>query len=163
MARESWRGRSVDRGGPLTEPEMPGSPYGWRIGGLAAGVLGLLGLVLPVVELGVSAVGVQFATTTLTVWELADVAETAGHDPTNVYLLIAVIAIGSVVALLGAARSSRLAAIGVLLQVGGVGYLLYSLSFGRRAFLGIEATVNPEIGLFALLLAAGIGLLSLVL
>ena len=145
------------------EPEMTGSPYGWRIGGLASGVLGLLGLVLPVVDVEVTAIGVQIATTTLTVWELADVAETAGHDPTGVYVLIGVIAIGSVVALLGAARSYRLAAIGVLLQVGGVGYLVYSLSFGRRAFLGIEATVYPEIGLFALLLAAGIGLLSLVL
>lgn len=146
-----------------SSPDKDQSWFALRLAGLISGCLGLLGLGLPLLQINVEAFGFEVARMTMTIWNLADIAEVAGEAPSGIYLLTGVIAIGSIIDIVGVGRSVVLEYVGSIIQVGGIGYLVYNLWFGSVGFIGVEAIVTPEIGVFVLTIAAFCGLATFLL
>lgn len=131
--------------------------------GMLSGILGFAGLFLPVVRIGVDAFGVTLSSATMTIWGIADLADQLGEHPGGVYLLVAIIAIGSFLIIVGPAVHRGATLLGILLQGGGAGYLAYEIWIGGFAWFGIDVTTSPEIGMFVLLVAPILALVGLAL
>lgn len=124
-----------------------------RVLGIIAGALGFLGLLFPIVRVDVGAFGIELTSATMTIWELADAIERVGDDPTVMYLIAALIAIGSLVVIVGALMDTRALIAGAILQTIGVLYFIAEIWIGDVTTVGLDVTASPQIGLVALILA----------
>jgi len=131
----------------------------WRVAGVLGGGLGLASLFQPYVRLSGSVGGVELVRDDLTLFDLVDLARETDGDPEAVQLLIALIAVASVLAVVGAVVSASLAALGGLVQSVAAGWFAFSMSDAGGTVLGVASVeFSFEIGFFVLVLG---GLLSL--
>ena len=135
----------------------------WRIVAAVGGLGGLGSLALPYAYVRSSFGGVQMDEGTYTLFELAQLVEDAGSDPTMIYGLAVVIVFGSAVALVGALAFHHLAVAGGLVQGGAAAAYWYGIqSEGTQTFFAglgqVDATV--EVGFYVLVAAAAVSLLA---
>jgi hypothetical protein len=135
----------------------------WRVAGALGGVLGLGSLFQHYVRLTGSVAGIELVRDDLTLFDLVDLAERTDGDPESVQLLIVVIAIGSVLALVGAFVSASLAALGGIVQAVAAAWFALSISDIGGTVLGIASVeFSFETGFFVLVLAGLCSLSALV-
>lgn len=137
----------------------------WRIVAAAGGLGGLGSLLLPYAYVTSSFGGIEMDEGAYTLFELAQLIEDAGNDPTMIYGLAVVIVFGSAVALVGALAFHHLAAAGGLVQGGAAAAYWYGIqSEGTQTFFAglgqVDATV--EVGFYVLVAAAAASLLAAV-
>lgn len=136
----------------------------WRLAAAAGGVGGLASLALPYARVSGGALGIDLEEGTYTLFGLAQLLADMGEDPQLVYLLAAAIAVGSVLALVGAFVHRWLAFAGGLVQGGSAAAFAYGVTTeGSRTFLlGLgEVDVTFEVGVFVLAAASVVALAAL--
>lgn len=138
----------------------------WRIAAAAGGAGGLGSLLLPYAYVTGGALGVDVTEGTYTLFQLAQLLEDAGEDPTMVYVLAGVIVVGSVMALIGAFVQHYLAAGGGVVQGGAAGAYWYGLAQeGSQEFLlGVgQMDASIEFGFFVLVAASVVSVSSILI
>lgn len=137
----------------------------WRILAAIGGLGGLGSLVLPYAHVTSSFGGLEVDEGAYTLFELAQLLEDAGKDPTMIYGLAVVVVFGSAVALVGALAYHHLAGVGGVVQGGAAAAYWYGIqSEGSQTFFAglgqVDATV--EVGFYVLAAAAAAALLATV-
>lgn len=138
----------------------------WRIAAAAGGAGGLGSLLLPYAYVTGGALGVDVTEGTYTLFQLAQLVEDAGNDPTMIYVLAAVIVVGSVMALIGAFVQHYLAAAGGVVQGGAAVAYWYGINEeGSQEFLaGLgQMDASIEIGFFVLVAASVVAISSILI
>lgn len=129
----------------------------WRIAAVAGGAGGLGSLLLPYAYVTGGTLGIDVTEGTYTLFQLAQLVEDAGNDPTMIYVLAAVIVVGSVMALIGAFVQHYLAAAGGVVQGAAAAAYWYGIQQeGSREFLaGLgQMETSIEYGFFVLVAAS---------
>lgn len=136
----------------------------WRLAAAAGGAGGLASLALPYAHVTSSALGLDLQEGTYTLFGLAQLLADAGEDPQMVYLLAVAIAVGSALALVGAAVHRWVAFGGGLVQGGSAAAFAYGATTeGSQTFLfGLgEVDVALAVGVFVLAAASVASLVAL--
>lgn len=136
----------------------------WRIPALVGGASGLASLALPYALVTGGVLGVDVREETYTLLELARLLEDSGNDPETVYLLAALVVVGSTLAVVGAFLRSSVAFVGGLVQGTAAAAFWYGAAAeGSRTFLyGLaQVEMTLETGFFVLAVASLVSLSSL--
>lgn len=137
----------------------------WRIPALVGGAGGLASLALPYALVTGGVLGVDVREETYTLLGLARLLEDSGNDPETVYLLAALVVVGSTLALAGAFLRGSVAFVGGLVQGAAAAAFWYGATAeGSRTFFhGLaQVEMTPETGFFVLVVASLVSLSSLV-
>lgn len=138
----------------------------WRIAAAAGGAGGLGSLLLPYAHVSGGTLGVDVTEGTYTLFQLAQLMEDAGEDPTMIYVLVGVIVVGSLMALIGAFVQHYLAAGGGVVQGGAAGAYWYGITQeGSQEFLaGLgQMDASIEFGFFVLVAACVVAISSILI
>lgn len=128
----------------------------WRVPAAVGGVGGLVSLALPYAVVTGGTLGVDLHRGSYTLVGLADLLREAGRDPTGVYVVGLLVAVGSVLALVGALTRGGVAVGGGLVQGVAAAAFAYGVTTSGSAsvLLGLgRMEVHLTTGFFVLVAA----------
>ena len=137
--------------------------WGARLAAGIGGIATLIALFLPVMHFEVTAAGFGLTEVQLTLLNIGEVVDLIGGDAENLLFLMAIIALGGIMLLVGATGRTLLMYLGAIVQLIGVGILINNLYFGDISVLGTGISTSPGIGLYMLLAGTALGLLTFIL